>query len=85
MAENKNMKVDDDVMMNATGGEGDREEVVLFKVGERVVYKSTGGVGRIREVYPNEKDPMDSRYTVVFEFEVLRNVKHRLLRKVHPV
>ena len=84
MVENKNRKVEDEVMTNAVGGtEG--AQVELFKVGERVVYISTAQVGKIREVYPNEKDLSDSRYTVVFQDEVKRNVKHRLLRRTHPV
>ena len=56
----ENRKVEDEVMTNAVGGtEG--ATVVLFKVGERVVYISTAQVGRIREVYPNEKDLSNSR------------------------
>ena len=82
MAENR--KVEDEVMTNAVGGtEG--ATVELFKVGERVVYISTAQVGRIREVYPNEKDLSNSRYTVVFQDEVMRNVKHTWLRRTNPV
>ena len=84
MADNKNMKIDDEMMANATGG-AKGAEVELFKVGERVVYISTAQVGKIREVYPNEKDPSDSRYTVVFTDEVKRNMKHTWLRRVNPV
>ena len=84
MAENKNRKVEDEVMTNAVGGT-DGKVVELFKVGERVVYISTAQVGRIREVYPNEKDLSNSRYTVVFQDEVKRNMKHTWLRRTHPV
>ncbi len=84
MAENKNRKVEDEVMTNVVGGT-DGKVVELFKVGERVVYISTAQVGRIREVYPNEKDLSNSRYTVVFQDEVKRNVKHTWLRRTNPV
>ena len=84
MAENTNRKLTDEVMTNAVGGTIGRA-VELFKVGERVVYISTAQVGKIREVYPNEKDLSNSRYTVVFQDEVKRNIKHTWLRRVNPV
>ena len=85
MSDNKNMELNDEMMANVTGGAETTANVELFKVGERVVYLDAGAkIGKIREVYPNENNLSDTRYTIVFANEVKRNIRHTRLRRVNP-
>ncbi len=50
MAENKNMKVDDEIMKNATGGTAG-EQPFAFAVGDKVTLKYYDQIGTITEAY----------------------------------
>ena len=83
MSDNNNMELNDEMMENVTGGAGTSSDIELYKVGERVAYLDDGAkIGKIREVYPNVDNLLDTRYTVVFEFSVKRNIRHTRLRRI---
>ncbi|MBR1857584.1 MAG: hypothetical protein IJ803_11025 [Oribacterium sp.] len=85
MSDDKNMELNDEMMEKVTGGEETNASVELFKVGERVVYLDDGArIGKIRDVYPNENNLLDTRYNIIFANEVKRNIRHTRLRRVNP-
>ncbi|SEA79327.1 hypothetical protein SAMN05216349_12917 [Oribacterium sp. KHPX15] len=85
MSDNKNIELNDEMMAKVTGGAEEMiTESILFKIGERVVYLDGGAmIGKIRDVYPNENNILDSRYNVIFQNEVKRNIRHTRLRRVN--
>ena len=57
MAENTNMKLDDEMMVNATGGTGDAPIPAKFSVGDRVVcpHRPEFGTGTVLKAYYDEE------------------------------
>ena len=72
MADNKNMKVDDEIMKNATGGTGGSNPTFIFNIGDWVMMPSRPkyGKGQVKSIEPmeggNANCAEDWMYTVFF-------------------